>query len=118
MVRARARVAEGGVPKEFGFQRAPERFHGGIVIAGGFAAHTGGACEGFAGVPVVSAGILAATVDVDDDSTDFATVAAGSVQSFADQHGDQVQPSIAGICIWREAGGKKVVAEFADRPVF
>src|ERR1017187_10203787 len=57
---------EGTPIDQFLFERAPEGFHGGIVIAAGFATHGG---EGLAlrqSVAEVSAGVLAAAVGVED----------------------------------------------------
>src|SRR3954453_5659525 len=57
---------EAAAVDQFLFERAPEGFHGGVVIAASFAAHRGeGFCVG-QGTAKISAGVLAATVGVED----------------------------------------------------
>ncbi len=58
---------EAAAVDEFLFERAPERFHGGVVIAAGFTAHGRyGFCVG-QGLAKISAGVLATTIGVEKE---------------------------------------------------
>ena len=48
----------------FGFEGAPERFHGGVVVTVAFAAHAGKGFESGKEGTIIGAGVLAATIGV------------------------------------------------------
>ena len=57
---------EGAAVDQFLFERAPEGFHGGVVIAASFATHGRQAPTLSQSLAISSAGILAAAVGVED----------------------------------------------------
>ena len=64
--RASAASFEAAAINQFLFEGAPEGFHGGVVIAAGFAAHGGEGLAMSQSVAEISAGVLAAAVGVED----------------------------------------------------
>ena len=70
---------------QFNFQRAPERFHDGVVIAVGFAAHRGNSVGLFQGSSKVSTGVLDTAIGVEDQAFRRSSMAQRSVPSRSDQ---------------------------------
>ena len=67
---------------EVEFERAPEAFHGGVVIAVAFAAHGGHQAGCPQGLPVSAAGVLDAAIGVEEQIGWRPAVPAGHGQSF------------------------------------
>jgi len=79
--------------KTLGFERAPERFHHGVVVAVGPAAHAGDGADFFEQLPVGPAGVLAAAVAVNDEAWPGPAALPGLVQAPADQTSLRNDPS-------------------------
>src|ERR1041385_4089498 len=61
-------IAEGAGVDEFGFEGAPEGFHGGIVIAVAAGTHTGGKLMGVQQSPEGAAGILGTLIGMMEEA--------------------------------------------------
>ena len=72
---------------EFVFEGAPEGFHGGIVVAVGFAAHGGDGLGALEGVAIVEAGVLHAAVGMEHQAGGRLAMSLGHPPGGQDQWG-------------------------------
>ena len=72
-------VGEGLAVNQFEFESAPEAFHGGVVVAVGFAAHGGEQAGVGQGLAIIAGGVLDAPIGVEDQLSRWTVALKGQV---------------------------------------
>ena len=83
-------ILEVAIEEEFVFESAPERFHGGVIVAIALAAHAGLEAGAAELGPVDGAGVLATAIGVMEEAWQGLTMGEGHVEGAGDEAGFEV----------------------------